>query len=693
MTTAESRSDSSPPAAADDAKAPAQASTAAGDDAKAPAEAPTAATTTAPVPASSSSTEAEQRESVPPPETHGQPFGEQHEAMLEPRGEWHFAGWGHATRITNLEDGPVSVGLSHHMAPQNKLGQWRATAICGNDITSSVLYVAALCTLSAGVYAPIALAMVGLVLYIFRRIYAEVGSALPLNGGAYNVLLNTTSKGKASLAACLTLLSYIATAVISANEALHYAHHVVHAVPVMIGTVVLLAIFAGLNVIGISESAVVALVIFIIHISTLLLLTVAAGIYVYQDGFATLLANWKSPPPGGIQKALFFGFAAGMLGISGFESSANFIEEQKPGVFPKTLRNMWIAVFFFNPTISLLALGMLPVATFGEYQTALLSEMGNRSVGPWLASWVSIDAVLVLSGAVLTSYVGVTGLVRRMSLDRCLPQILLRENRRFRTPHWIILSFFTLCCSILFITKGDVGTLAGVYTISFLGVMLLFAVGNRLLAIKRGRLPRSTRASWPMVVVATAAVGAGLVGNVLKSTEQAVIFLMYLAVAITAVGIMFLRVRILYALLYVGRAIHEKVRELNEGVANWTTGKITQINSQAIVFFTRGDGPANLRRAIEYVLDNEHTNTLIVVHVYQDETKIPAQLSQQLMTLDEIFPEIRIDFIAVRGRFGPDLIDKLSGRLNVPKNYMFIGCPGDGFPHNLGDLGGVRLIV
>ena len=42
-----------------------------------------------------------------------------------------------------------------------------------------------------------------------------------------------------------------------------------------------------------------------------------------------------------------------MLGISGFESSSNFVEEQKEGVFPKTLRNMWLAVSFFNPMMAL----------------------------------------------------------------------------------------------------------------------------------------------------------------------------------------------------------------------------------------------------------------------------------------------------------------------------------------------------
>ena len=40
---------------------------------------------------------------------------------------------------------------------------------------------------------------------------------------------------------------------------------------------------------------------------------------------------------------------------------------------------------------------------------------------------IVVDAVVVLCGAVLTSYVGVTGLVKRMTLDRILPQVLLRE--------------------------------------------------------------------------------------------------------------------------------------------------------------------------------------------------------------------------------------------------------------------------
>ena len=110
---------------------------------------------------------------------------------------WNSLVWGSAQRIEDLAEG--NVGLQPlDSAPAHKLGVWRATAICGNDITSGTLYVASLCALQAGILAPFALALVAAVLYLFRSIYAEVGSAIPLNGGAYNVLLNTTSKARAS---------------------------------------------------------------------------------------------------------------------------------------------------------------------------------------------------------------------------------------------------------------------------------------------------------------------------------------------------------------------------------------------------------------------------------------------------------------------------------------------------------------
>lgn len=604
---------------------------------------------------------------------------------------WEFAGWGKAEKIRDLGIAPTELS-SLDQPGKHSLGTWRSTSICGNDITSSVLYVSALSAAQAGAYAPLVLLIVGIVLYLYRKIYAEVGSALPLNGGTYTVLLNTTNKKLAAGAACLTLLSYIATAVISANEAIHYANHLFGGIDVMKTTVGVLALFAFLSILGIAESSSVALVIFVFHIATLTVLSLAAGITVLNDP-SLLKANWAVPHPGGMGRALFFGFAAAMLGISGFESSANFIEEQKKGVFPKTLRNMWLAVMIFNPLISLLSLGLLPLARIQEVPPDLLARMGVLSYGPLLGRWVSLDAVLVLSGAVLTSYVGVTGLVRRMSLDRCLPQFLLRENRLRRTNHWIILAFFALCASILRVTGGRIETLAGVYTISFLSVMALFALGNMLLKKSRGRLPREVRAGWGTVVAALTAVLVGLAGNILLDPVHVRVFAIYLVVALLAVGLMFSRLQILKLGLSLSRVVVEKVQAINERIRGPILQKIEEINATRVVYFTKGDDVSILNKAALYVLTNEQTNLLTVVHVYQKEEKIPADLAAQLSMIDHLYPQMRIDFLAVRGTFGPQIIEQLSLLLKVPKNYMFIGTPSDRFPHRIEDLGGVRVIL
>jgi len=612
-------------------------------------------------------------------------------AGLEP---WQFAGWGTATRITDLGDVDAASVPMKRLDTQHRgvLGTWAATAICGNDITSSCLYVSALCAAQAGPYAPLALIAVGLVLYLFRSVYAEVGSALPMNGGTYTVLLNTTNKRLAAGAACLTLLSYVATAVISAGEAMHYAHNLWDGIDVFSATIGLLGFFALLNLVGISESAVVAIAIFAFHMLTLTLLS-AAGLIALATSPALLFENWSQPVEGGFLHALYFGFAAAMLGISGFESSANFIEEQRAGVFPKTLRNMWLAVMIFNPLTSLLSLSLLPLAQIREAPPDLLAQMGGIAAGRWLRELVSVDAVLVLSGAVLTSYVGVTGLVQRMSLDRCLPERLLRKNRLRGTNHWIIVGFFLVCCSILVATAGDVGSLAAVYTLSFLSVMALFAIGNMLLKSKRARLPRAVRASWPVVSFALLAVLLGLVGNVVMHPEHVRVFAAYFFAASAIVGVMFLRVPLLRLLLFVSRAVVERVLAINRQVAQFVSSKIIEVNDRPVVYFTRGDAPDQLNRAVLYVLENEQTSRLIVIHVYDDEHTIPDRLAEHLSHIDRLYPELRIDFVGVLGTFGPALIERLSQRLQVPKNYMFIGTPSDRFPHRIEALGGVRVIL
>ena len=146
----------------------------------------------------------------------------------------------------------------------------------------------------------------------------------------------------------------------------------------------------------------------------------------------------------------------------------------------------------------------------------MLSYLGEPTGGHWLATITSIDAVTVLSGAVLTSFVGVSGFIKRMALDRIWPQFFLQENRR--GSNYIILAiFFALCVSILAIMQGELETLAGVYTISFLTVMVFFAIDSLLLKVKRSKLPRLVHAGVFSTFLVLIGVLTGLYGNIQKN--------------------------------------------------------------------------------------------------------------------------------------------------------------------------------
>ena len=575
---------------------------------------------------------------------------------------------------------------------KKKLNQLEATAICGNDISSSCLFVSALAIVYSGQYAWISLLVVAFVLFLFRKIYGEVVGALPLNGGAYNALLNTTKKSTASLAAALTVLSYMATAVISASEAVKYAYSIWRFIPVLPVTIFLMFCFMALVIIGIGESSKVAIVIFLFHLFSLTLLCAFCIVFFAQNGFGTLLSNYKVPLEGSVFSALFLGFSAAMLGISGFESSANYVEEQKAGVFPKTLRNMWVVVTVFNPLIAFLALAIIPLNVIESNQDALLSHMADVSGGNWLSILVGIDAALVLSGAVLTSFVGVGGLMERMALDRILPKFLLKKNKS-GSSYLIYTLFYILCVSILLATKGNLAKLAGVYTIAFLSVMVLFGLGNMMLKINRDKLPRPERSSWVGLIIAILAVITAMAGNIILNPSYLGIFTEYLIPTLLVVFFMLYRTYIFRGFLDILSFVFPDKGHLFKTLNVQTKKLLAAINKQQFVFFTNHDDVATLNKVMLYIKNNEPTRILKIVAVVNEGHIMAPKLKEDIEVLDRAYPDIHIQFVEEVGVFGPAKIKELSKRWGIPTNFMFIGSPGDKFPYKIQELGDVRLII
>lgn len=574
-----------------------------------------------------------------------------------------------------------------------KLSEWYATAICGNDITSSCLYVSALAIVAAGQYAWVALLMVAAVLFLFRKIYGEVVGALPLNGGAYNVLLNTTTKSNASIAACLTILSYMATAVISSSEAMHYLHHILPYFNVNIATFVLLLIFLGLTILGISESAVVALVIFLFHLATMGLLIGSCFFFVWQHGFSILIDNFHLPARNGsILTAIFFGFSAAMLGISGFESSSNFVEEQERGVFAKTLRNMWIAVSVLNPMIAFIVICIIPISAVESHQNSFLSYIGTLTGGKWLAMIISINAVSVLSGAVLTSFVGVNGLIKRMTLDRILPNYFLKENKRGSTYRILIL-FFLLCLSVLLVTRGQLAPLAAVYALSFLTVMASFALGNILLKLRRSRLPRPEYAKPGVVLLAFAAIIIALYGNIMTKPQYLVTFLQYFIPSVLIILAMLLRKDILHFIVNLLQSLSKNYKKYTLTRQRSLYRSLKKLYEQDFVFFSKGDDIATLNKVMMYLHENEVTNKMKIVTVLHEAQQPDPKFLADFDTLDRAYPEVDMEYITLLGNFTPELVEDLSRQWGIPKNFMFISSPGEKFSYRVDELGGVRLIL
>lgn len=576
----------------------------------------------------------------------------------------------------------------------SKLDLLSSTAIASNDILSSCLYVSGITIMFAGVWAPVIFLAIAGVLFCYKKVYTEVVEALPLNGGAYNGLLNATDKNRAAIAGVMTVLSYVATSVISAKTAIEYLHTVMHQIPVMPLTAAVIIFFAVLTIMGVKDSARVAKLIFLFHIFALTLFVSMGLIMAFNLGWSTFSINWgvtrelftQRPP----WELLLLAFAASLLGVSGFESSANFVEEQQPGVFRLTLRNMLIGVTVFNPLIAVVVLNTLGMPAIKAATDFVLSEAA-LSIGGKALQWVIVtDAFLVLSGAVLASFVGATGLLYRMTLDHCLPSSVLlpKLKRRNTNTQRLVILFAALCLSILLMTQGNLLSLAGVYTISFLGVMTGFAFSNLILRKNRPDLKRSYQAPVLFVLLAATSTIVGIIGNIIINPHNLLYFLVYFVPAIIVVTAMIYRDYILeYVLTFLKpvTSLQKLVQPLFDYV----------VKTRIILF---AHDPSKLFASLDYIRRNETSRRIAIVYCtphkrHSEEIIEQFQQYTEFFKSASIFPNFTLDLVVEQEMaFGPEAIKAYASRYRIGRNNVFIGSIHDSHDFSFEELGGVRII-
>ncbi|PHZ08872.1 uncharacterized protein RHIMIDRAFT_241093 [Rhizopus microsporus ATCC 52813] len=614
---------------------------------------------------------------------------------------WEFAGWG-STYYVEIEPSDIEQ-YEKESKTKTAIGQWRATSIAGNDLIASVLYSIGPCAVQSGKYAPISMLLVALLMYPMKRIITEVATAMPLNGGTYNALLNTTSKAAAAVAACLSILDYLATCVVSASTASAYLAAEVELpaklTPFII-TIIILIVFSLICILGLRESSTLTLSIFTLHLITLTAVMVTSVIAWARYGSQTLVDNWRNiPDPPGSNPVLLIlkGSCIGLLGVTGFESAENYIEDLKPNTFPKVMNNMFGFLFIINAPLTLLTTALVPINVIQENAANVVSILGQYATGGsrWLRMWIMIDAVIVLCAGVLTGLIGAVGLVQRLANDGILPKFFLIRNSVTGSYQYIVLAFLILSITLYAIVGGDTSSLSGVFAVAFLGSLSTFAVANILIKYKRDRLPRQVKVSLGVSVLVFLVLLAGLVGNIIIDPHIAEYFIIYFVVVLAVVLTMLKRCWLwkLCYWLFDQMGLQHKYPHVSGRIENYIQNHIKNIRKNPSVFFLNTDEPHVMNKAIQYIKKNEHTGQIKFVYLYEHLDDIPEELEVNHRMLDEVYPKIQIDLVFIQGKFNPATVDAISRQLDIPKAQMFMACPGPNLKYSFGEFGGMRIIM
>jgi hypothetical protein len=365
---------------------------------------------------------------------------------------------------------------------------------------------------------------------------------------------------------------------------------------------------------------------------------------------------------------------------------------------------MWLCSSVYNIAFSFLALGVVPMDNIMSNKEVLLAHMGRITAGHWLEVMVSVDAFIVLAGAVLTSYVGIVGLVQRLAIDRVLPSILTRKNQWRGTTHVIILAYFIAASSLVIAMNGEIDGLSGVFAFAFLGVLGSFAFGCVLLKLHREQMPRETVTSWVNCIFCLVMLVLCVLANAISDPNSLYYFLLYF-VAIGAIScVMLERVWVLKGILELTKRFIQWRRGFGTYHSASSTGPesiigtigiakaIERIKRTPSIFFCKSPNLPKINEAIAYVLKNEQTYCLRLVHVCEKNATIPPEFSDIVCLFDHIYPMIKIDFVSITGTFDATMIHWIVEHLKVPTNMMFMRQPATPAMHAVAGAG-VRVIT
>jgi amino acid transporter len=546
---------------------------------------------------------------------------------------------------------------------------WLAAGLVGADIGTSVFYSSGVLWPYVGFAAPVFILAVCLCMWLFKTTYQEGCAVSPLNGGAYTMVLQTIGRRAALIVGSLTILSYLATAVVSALSGSLYLSSLWTTWQWPLWLIVLVAmvpvfLFAGLNLIGLKESTRVVFAIAFFHFGMLIVMDVWGLWLAFSHpvpwdrilhGFSGLVDGKTVSYPGFMQlslKSCAIGFAYAFLGITGFESAAQIIEEIEAPNW-KSVQKVYLVIVvlvtFTSPLSAVLAMVLLEPGVIVSQKDSLLSALAFYEGGHVFRTVLVFNACFTLFAAVNTAFAGATGLMTTMGKQGNLPGIVLRrwmdKAEILKGFPYVSLPFGVLCLVMLLAFPGAVDKLGSIYGMAFLGVMTSYCIGVVLLRLHQPR--KVSRAPW----ISKWTVGwkgtmlpiAPMIGAIFLGFAE-ITQLLSEAEARSLGMQMFLVVLLVMVYYRLGQIETRMVRlpDLRLGLGKYR--KMDEMPAlPAYVICTMGNTPSSLVTQISHVMKTYGENIEIVVFHAEDQTEqhgvvsegLERMISQQLLDFYE----------------------------------------------------------
>lgn len=366
-----------------------------------------------------------------------------------------------------------------------------AWAVVFCDIGTSVYYVPGILYGHVGNATPffILLTTGGFILLALK--YIEIAWRNPEGGGVVTITTKAFGPMWGCLGGMLITVDYFLTTAISAVAGFQYIGSVF---PVVDQHVVLLSclgvgILAALNIIGIRESATVALVMALSALIVDGVVIGAAFLSMDESQWQTVIAHLSTGKELSSYE-LLVGFAAAWLAFSGLES----ISQLSPAMrFPlrRTTRYAMAAVIvtmvITAPVLAALSVGLLPDPVKATQSERFISELG------WVMGGFGVKLAVVLTASSLllfasnTAIIGAYHVFLALARQGFLPQIMQLRNRAFNTPHIAIGITTSVPAMVIFLTRGQMTLLGDMYAFGLLGAFVFSSFSLDAIRWKLGR--------------------------------------------------------------------------------------------------------------------------------------------------------------------------------------------------------------